>query len=621
MVTARLRRVAALVLATTVLLSAVVAGGGVALAQEASTGAAEEAYVTDDGDVVAVMTGDAGTSDANAEYGIDLAGGLGYLLVESENAGDGTVTGNLTAAATRSAISASGNLTVPRPEALESLSFDLGAVTSEQRSTFDMTLSSTIASPGSLGTVLRSASTEGSITMGADRLEAEGQFEVASAMGVGGEDLSTSFTVHEQDGSYTVDVSQDRAVAETAADQWRSREAVARRLQRQFTTIAMGLGGEASVTIDRYRFRETGSGQYRLDVAYTATLSNVEERVEEMVARQLVRSGDLSRDQARRVAADLRAVTVEEASVSFQTDDGSASGRFTLDVANYGDLLVTYFEVADDLGAAGTTFQGLERAKKTFQAQRAAGSASQLDWQGSLEGGEQVTVDAEVHQEVTNWGAYVDELEARDVPTFATRYSLEATTSGDDLRVSGASSYSGDRIVTRFVNQLLNASDLPERSASVLRGFKRADLRKAKLQASLDRSVRVEAGAKFDEPGVFEAALDGVPALPAFSTMVGRTEAGQTNHYLRLDGAVSADASESAVRELALVGPETTVHMPGTWDREFPSMDAERSRDFLDLGEGVDTGATASGSGPGFGAIAGLVGLLAVALLAARRDG
>lgn len=616
----RPRSVAAVLLTVAVLVVTPVAGSGVAFAQEAS-GGADEVYVTEEGDAVLVFQGEERTSDATAEYGLTVDEGLAYLLVENPDAGDGSVTAGFSAAITQAAMTASGNLTAPKPEGLESLSVNLEAVTNEQESRFDATFSSTLSSAGGLGMVLQRASTDGAISMGADRLQAKGNFEVASRMGMSGPQTSMSVSLREQDGTYTVEISQDRVVSEFAAEQWRTREVARETVERQFGMVAMGLGGQSSVSIDSYSFSETGDGRYRLDITYTATLSGVEGRLEQVLATQLARTGELSQAQAEKLAADLRAVTINEASFSFETGGGTVSGSFALDVGNYGDLLLTYFDVAEDLGASGTTLQSLERARKTYEAQRAAGLTYELSWSGSIEAGQQTTIDAELHQGTTNWQAYVDKLQARDVPVFATRYALAAETRGDRLRLTGSATYEGDRIVTRFVNQVLNASDVPERSATVLRGFKRADLEKAKVAATLDERLRIEAGAKFGNMAVLRQALAGMPQVPVFDSVVGRTEGGATTTYVRVSGAVSGDAGESDVRSLPAVGPDTTVHLPGTWDREFPTMDTQRAREFLELGEDIGVGTTTvSGGGPGFGPVVALVALLALALLAVRRE-
>ncbi len=605
------------VLLSVLLLASAITAGGVAVAQESGFGGAEDVYVTDDGDVIAVMAGDGATSDATAEYGVSLDDGLGYLLVESDDAGDGSVTGEFSAAITQSAMRSSGNLTVPRPDPLQSLSLDIEAVTNRQETGFDGTLSTTISNAGMVGALLQSASTSGSITSTADRFQADGEFDVNAAMGLD-EETGFSFSLREQADGYTIEFAQDRTVPSREADRWRSREAASQRLQRQVDAIGVGLGGEASVSLDRYSFQETGAGDYRLDMAATIRLSGVDERLEQVVASQVAATGELSAAQAERLANDLTAVTINEVAVSVDMGGGSASGSVTVDIADYDDLVLTYFDLAEELGTGGAAMQGLEQARQTFEAQRAADLTYEFTWDASVDGGEAVTVDAEVHQDVSNWGAYVDERESRDLPFYESRFDLGARTAGDDIEMEGSAVVSGDRMLSRLVDQMQNASDLPPESEAMLRGFKRADLEKAKMEASLDRSVRLEAGARFENPSVFDRGLAELPGLPVFDTMVGRTEAGGTRHYVRMNGAVSADASESAVRELAVVGPDTTVHMPATWDREFPEMDEQRALDFLQLDEEVAP-ETASGSGPGFGVIAALVGLLAAALLATRR--
>jgi PGF-CTERM protein len=93
---------------------------------------------------------------------------------------------------------------------------------------------------------------------------------------------------------------------------------------------------------------------------------------------------------------------------------------------------------------------------------------------------------------------------------------------------------------------------------------------------------------------------------------------------------VSADATESDVRKLGPVGENTTVHLPGTYDRSFPETDVQGAYEYLGIqqeptpaGDGSGSGSGASDTnagGPGFGLGVTLLALLGVALLAARRE-
>jgi len=90
--------------------------------------------------------------------------------------------------------------------------------------------------------------------------------------------------------------------------------------------------------------------------------------------------------------------------------------------------------------------------------------------------------------------------------------------------------------------------------------------------------VTAEAGAAFEDLAVLRDALVTESGVPGFTEIVGRTD-GDTTTYVRVT--VDSDASEADVRERTDVGEETTVHMPGEWDREFPEMDTDRAEAFL----------------------------------------
>ncbi|MEF8776904.1 MAG: PGF-CTERM sorting domain-containing protein [Haloarculaceae archaeon] len=612
------RRAAAVATVAIVLLSGL--AGGVAVAQETGPEGADEVYVSESGDAVLVYDGEGDATDTSAEYGVDVDAGLAYALLESTGVADGSLSGHMTAALTTEAFGAEGNLTAPKPGQLESLSLDLTGATNDEQSTLDATLSTTISETAGLAVFLEAASTEGSITVGADRLQADGQFEASSAT-ITGAGSSMSLTLTEQDGTYTVEVDQQRTVSEFEADNWRTREAARQQLQAQFVTPAQALGGEGSVTIDDYGFGQSGADGYRLELAYTATIEGVEDRLEQALASQLTSAGDLSSSQAEELASALTKISVNEVSISYEVGEGTVTGSATVDVENYADLLLAYFAIAEELGASTTGSQSLQSAREAFEAQQAAGLQQEVSWSADVSAGEQTTVDAEIHQEATNWGAYVEELESRDMPTVDVRFDLSARTSGDRVAMNGSMAYEGDQIVTSSIDSIRNTSDLPEESAQLLSGFERASLQKAKLEIDADEDVRFEVGAAFENLAVLRDSLRSVGDVPAFDSIVGRTDDTSVKTYIRVTGAFDGEPAESAVRALDGVDDETTIHMPGSWDREFPSMDTERAGDFVDVESGMETGATstASGSGPGFGLLAGILGLLAAALIARRR--
>ena len=81
--------------------------------------------------------------------------------------------------------------------------------------------------------------------------------------------------------------------------------------------------------------------------------------------------------------------------------------------------------------------------------------------------------------------------------------------------------------------------------------------------------------------------------LPPMTSVVSRTENGTTTAYVRVPEAVEGDPTEADLRALPGVDEDTTVHLPGTWDREFPTVDTERASEFLEGGPEVQVNATA----------------------------
>lgn len=616
-------RLAATLVATLVLVSAAVAGSGVAVAQQAEPESADDAYVTSDGDVVLVYDGD--PVDDEVELGVDVPAGLVHGLITVPDAGSENVTGSMAASLTESAMRANGSLDFPRPDALEELTFDLEGAVNEETSSFDTSLSTTFRS-GGLSMLLSSASTTGEVRMSADRLQATGEFRVASPMANAGAGQVVDISLTEDDGTYDLAVAQQRRVPAAQAELWESREAVEQRLSQQVTLIASQLGGSASVSLDEYSFQQVEGGDYQLDVAYTATVSNVEGAIERLLVQSLTQRQGLDTATAEALAQNLTAVSINELSMAYDTTGNAVTGSATIDVAGYGDLLQSYFATVSELGMTGEAAQNFERFRALYEAQRTAGVTTTFNWSAEVSNPSSGTtaVNAELHQGTTNWAAYVEELDALGVSMINTSYELHAGTAADRVEVSGRADYHGQRIVTSWVNQLLNTSDLPSESAAVLRAFKDAGFERATLDASWDDDVTTEFGASFANLTVLRDAIANEAPIPAFTSAVATSENGSSATYVRLAGAVGGDASESDVRALDGVGQATSVHLAGDWDREFPAMDTAAASEFVgsnDQNSSTDgTDEPSASGGPGFGVLAALVALVAAALFASRRS-
>jgi hypothetical protein len=199
------------------------------------------------------------------------------------------------------------------------------------------------------------------------------------------------------------------------------------------------------------------------------------------------------------------------------------------------------------------------------------------------------------------------------VPTYNSSLALSGAVENDSVVVNGSVETAGDGLFDGLASTFGNDTGVDDGTSAFFEALGRSGPQKAKLRMNAGADgLTVEAAAAAADAGGLADTL-ATRGLPGFAGAVGRTTDGETRSYVRLDGALPEDASEDDVRSLAAVDDSTTVHMPGEWDREFPTMDTDRAEAFLGSVPGrEDTGGT------GFGAAAGVAGVLGVGLLAGR---
>jgi hypothetical protein len=594
------RRLVAAGLAALVLVSAVVAGGGVTLAQEEAANApsADELYVEDDGDAVLVHRSEGTDANATVDFGADLDSGLVHTLLVAPMADTGNLSATLTAAAAGDALAARGNLAAPRPADLESLDLDVDAVTNETESSTDATLDGSVRN-ASVG--FESAHTEGRTTTTADRLRTEAQFRLEpSGMAGPGSVLDVALT--EDDGTFRIDVTRQLTVGEEQASAWQSRQAVRQRVGLMVGLLARQLGGEADVSVDSLDVTPADGGGSEVAVEYTITLRDVEEGLERMVSDRLAATENVSRDRAEAVARNLTNATIEEAAFRVDSTNDATTGNVTLDVEGYGDLFESWLTIAQTQGANPAAMQSLQRSRTALEAQRAANLTQTTTWNATMDTPEPGIVDvtAELHQSATNWSEYVAELEERDVQVPRSAFALSAETSGDRIVANGTLEASGEGLLApmgtgTFDQATVSGADatVSGTAADVLAALGGADVERARFMATLEADLRVEAAARVTNPESVGDALANDTGLPPMTSVVGRTENGTTTTYVRVPDAVEGDPTEADLRALPWVDEDTTVHLPGTWDREFPTVDTERASEFLEGGPAVQVNATA----------------------------
>lgn len=610
-------RVIALLVVGSVLLGSLGAGfAGAQSGTESPLDPADEIYVTDDGEAVLVY--ESTPSDAGpkrTEFGVDVAENLAYLLVTDPVETEPDVRGHLTVGATRTSLRGEGDLSFPRPDALEAFELEVESESTADTSRSDVSLAATLRDESGFTGLIHSAETSGTVTTTGDGLTASGSLDVRSNVPLGAAN-SFDATLSETDSGYTLTVDRSGPVPNALADRWANRSSAKRLLRIQYEGMARLFDGSATINLQEHAVTET-DGRTRIDQAYTVRFTGIDEGIESMVREQLSGNPDLSGEEAGRMASQLTEVRIDEARLSYEVDGRDLTGEFSLDVSNYDDFALAYVEIAQATNPRATTGAAIERARAQFEAQDAADLEQRFTWNASLDHPESETVRAEVEAKSrsTNWSAYADELERRDLPFFESSAHLTGGIDGDRVQFSGEASMEGEGLHRELLRAMPDEAQLSPQAVAILDGLRESKPQKAKLTAAYDEDgLRIEAGAEFSTLAAVRDALHENVGVPPISEAVGRSDDAESTVVLRVEDAVGAQPTDADVRALSFVDEDTVVHLPGEWDREFPRMDVDRAEDFLS-----DVLPSTGSSGPGFGPVVAVAALLAAGGLLARH--
>lgn len=613
----QLRSVFAVVFSVVLVVST--AGVGVAIPQETQSAVpgqsagdqpgdeADEAYVTEDGDVVLVYNG-SNTETASGHLGVDLSTGLMHLLFNDtvEDAGDATGSASMTL--TPDELAGEGELLAERPGSVEDLSFTASGVTNTEESHSSMTLDASFVQTGDSpaanpSALLESVETEGQITTTGTQFRSSGSVKVAANAPMGADEMSYAVSLSEQDDGYFLDVSREDTVPERATDRWASEDAARQTIQSQFGLVAQQLGGEVSVDIESYSF---DSDTRQLDIEYSVTLSGVKEAAADQLATMLVESPvyDFSESEAQALADQIKQMELTELSGSVDVTEGETTAEWAVQIDNYDQALLAALELNQAVATmAGQPAQinSLDRTQGLLEAQREANLTQIVTWDGEVSTNEgQVDVSMTAEQQTENWAAYVSEVEQRENASLGgdTEFEMAAQTDGDEIRANASFSLAQDGLINqsiaRLEQQTTETAQPFDWEQSPMELFQRADFEKAKMDVSLDEeTVSVEAGASFENATEFRALFEDVYGDEGtLQSVYSEPKDGQGLTYVRIDGAVSEEPTESDVRDLTLVGEDTTVYLPADWDEDqksFPTLDTEQARNYLELDEGGDS--------------------------------
>lgn len=651
--TARSRPTAVLI-AALVVLSTVVGGVAVVSAQDGTGSAtnatsaddtgvslppADDIYVKDNGDVVLAYEDEAG--EGRVSMGLDISKGLFHTLVVANQTGMAVpgmsnVTGNATTILTPSKLIASGNLSVPRPEALSSLSVNVTGKRTDEIARSDATISATITPTNArlIRTIpIKNARLSGNVTIGASNLSAavEAHATLSRPLGIS---QHQEFRITEQGGSYTLSASQEYTVSSFAAQQWNTRQRAKQTLRMRYVSIAKSLGGSADLKLESYSFTKQRQG-YRLDIEYTVTYHGIERVLTNQLVTRLSTSGKVSLNQSETdaIVQRLRNLTVKEVYVSADIQGRSIDAVLRVDLRNYDDVVFAALKIAQS--ANWEKFKqppqfnindSLDQFRKQFEARQAANLTQRYTFSMNIskKSSRTVAVNAELHYRTKNWAQYVNELEKRGLTVANVHYELHATTEGGRVNATVALEISSENLLRQVSKSLLNATRVGDSTGPAaanakmfrkyIKAFRNAGFQKARMDISFhDGRIRFEAGAAFKNMSALRGLLINANQAGSLQSAIIRTENDTATGYVRLKGAVSGDATKEDVRNLPYVNSDTTIHMPDSWDKKFPTTNTSQAKSYLELS------GSSSGLGPGFGIVVAVVALLAAALVAVRR--
>jgi PGF-CTERM protein len=642
------RRIGAILFSLLLVVSAVSGGVGTVAAQDDAEAdddefdPADEAYVSDNGDVVLVYRNDTDPG-TEADFGLSVSRNVFHALVVTNQSESTDVTGEATGILEPNRIAANGSLAAPRPEEIESLQLEISGEQTDENAKMDASLEATLANTGA-SSFVTSADAAGEISVTPDEFAADAQFSADLERPMG-EPQHHSFDLRETADGYVLQAEQDYTVSQFAAEQWNTEERARQTLQAQYASVANSMGGEAEVTLESYTFTNTSSERSagRLDVAFTIEYTGIDEGLQRQVAASLESSEqfDLTREEAQRIGESVAELNVDQVSGEFEQTPESVSGSFTARLTNYepalrGALTAVGNVQADTEEAEAMNLSSqIEAAEKRLDARRAAGLEETYSFDMSLETPARGTTDvtATLTYRTNNWADYREELRARDLDPASSTFAFQAQTHGEEVTASGSIEVEKEELLADATDRILNASNttLDDDQQRFVKAFRDSKFRKARFDVRVKQdTVEIEAGAAFEDLSALRDALRATQDdfdLKVASVTGRTTDDGQVETYVLARGAVGPNATESDVRELQQVNDSTTVHLPGDHNRTFPEPDVERAYDYLELTPPPTATPTPdpdaeSGVGisqPGFGFAAALVALLAAALLAARR--
>ncbi|EFW93957.1 hypothetical protein ZOD2009_02400 [Haladaptatus paucihalophilus DX253] len=584
---------------------------------------ADSIYVMENGDAVLAYN-NSNSGNGTMEFGANVTSGLVHILATDETESDMDAAASLVM--TPDGYSGNGSLTANRPDSISDLTLDVNSKQNEQTSTGDLSLDATFDSGSSLS-MLNSVNTEGHVTVTADSFSTKGSGTVSSAMAAGA-DKKLKYDLRETENGFVLKGTQSGAISPYMSSSWDSRENAKEHLKSQYASVATQNGGSATVTIDSYEYDESGV-KPTLDIQYHVEFTGLKDAIAQSIAQSLKSSQQvsLSDEEIDSLSEDIKKMRIDHVTFGLNQHDGTMKLSWDVEVDNYDSAALAALEVAGNTNASSMNGQNIDRMKKTLEAQQAANLEQTVEWsaEATHPSSETTTVTAEVHYDSKNWKEYVQELKDRDIELGRSSVTLHAESNGDEVTARGSVEMKQKEMLSKVTDSMLSSfgsSKATSGGTELVKAFRSSDFQSARMDVDVESgTVTLEGGAKFDNMTAFADVLGDSYGDTEVASIVGRTNNDTTTTYVRVTGLVDENATKEDVRALAVANADTEIHMPGEWDREFPSMDTEDAATYLGVQQanGKETKSASESGQPGFGVGIAVVALAGVALLA-RRD-
>lgn len=526
---------------------------------------------------------EAGTGLAHASY----AGDLERVTLHGQEAD-----ANATLWATPASITGTADVVLDDPTDVESLSADL------RRTRTDETNAATVGLTAAVTNDTRryaAIETQGRLETTATTISASGSLRTRVANGTDTDaappspDERREVTITERDGAIRLEASERRTVGEWERERWATEADARRSLESRYGELAIALGGQADLSLDSYAY-ENDSERDAVELEYTVSFTDVEDGLAERLTRELRNSSavDLDEHEARVIADRLATATLEEVSVTVVRRGPETELEWDVELSGTDEIVLGIAEIAganervseaqvDPYGAVETD----------LEAQRAANLVTETTWNASLEhdrAANRTVVDVVADADARNWRAYSAEREARALgPIPRTTGTVTAELADGDIEASAEYETSREEIGPIGIEELLRFSgrDVGPRIEVAIGLLTDTEFEVARANAAVDDgSVAIESAASFDDVSFETVAGDGdVRGVHAATTNE------RTNVYVTAESAFETEPTDRGIRDHYRVGPATDVYGPGEWDREFPSLDSDAVRGFLEIGD------------------------------------